>query len=387
MGPQLDRDRAADGRTSGKYQLLQADWKMTTTQWSGHLILKAGALAICALCFAQASAETHQYPDRPIHLVVPYPAGGGADHWGRLVAAKLAERLGQPIVIDNVPGHGGNDGTALAARAAPDGYTLLLGSIGPLVVHQFTYTSLPFDPEQDFVPIALLESSPVLLVAGSSAPVASARELIDLARVQPGNLSYASNGNGSPEQVAGEVFKSRLKIDLRHIPYDGAGLARKAVLAGQAALMFDPCKGALPGIREGLQKPLAVAAVNRLANLPQVPTFEEVGLPGYELRIWTGVLAPAGTPSGIVSTLNEVVRGIVRSADIKAEIAEEGGLAGATTPQSFAAFIKSERRRWSALVRESGVSKVSNGTPAVRDLGTGQRRGDSNFDPRDSSAY
>ena len=132
---------------------------MTTIKWSNRLILKAGTLAISVLCFAQATAETHHYPDRPIQLVVPYPAGGGADHWGRLVAAKLAQRLGQPIIIENVPGSGGNDGTALAATAAPDGYTLLLGSIGPLVVHQFTYTSLPFDPERDFVPIALLESS------------------------------------------------------------------------------------------------------------------------------------------------------------------------------------------------------------------------------------
>jgi tripartite-type tricarboxylate transporter receptor subunit TctC len=214
-----------------------------------------------------------------------------------LVAAKLAERLGQPIIIDNVPGKGGNDGTALAAKAAPDGYTLLLGLIGPLVVHQFTYTSRPFHPERDFVPIALLESSPMLLLAASSAPVASARELIDLARAQPGNLSYASSGSGSPEQVAGELFKTRLKIDLHHIPYDGAGPARKAVLAGQAALMFDPCKGALPRIREGQQKPLAVAAANRLTNLPQVPTFAEVGLRDHELRIWTGVLAPAGAHS------------------------------------------------------------------------------------------
>jgi tripartite-type tricarboxylate transporter receptor subunit TctC len=361
--------------------------EMTTIKWFGHPILKAGTLAISALCLAQASAEAHDYPDRPIHLVVPYPAGGGADHWGRLVAAKIAERLGQPIIIDNVPGKGGNDGTALAATAAPDGYTLLLGSVGPLAVHQFTYTSLPFDPERDFAPIALLESSPMLLVAAASAPVASVRELIDLARAQPGSLSYASNGKGSPEQVAVEVFKARLKIDLHHLPYDGAGPARKAVLAGQTALMFDPCKGALPGIRSGLQKPLAVAAASRLTNLPEVPTFAEVGLPDYELRIWTGVLAPAGTPTAIVSTLNQVLQGIVRSADIKTEIAEEGGQAGATTPQSFAAFIKSERRRWSMLVRESGVSRVSSGTPVVRDTDSGQRRGANNHDPRESSAY
>ncbi|HZO24304.1 MAG TPA: tripartite tricarboxylate transporter substrate binding protein [Steroidobacteraceae bacterium] len=331
---------------------------MAILKSSCDLLLKAGVLAINALGFAQASAAAHPYPDHPVHLVVPYPVGGGADHWGRLLAAGLAERLGQPIIVDNVPRKGGNEGTALVAHAPPDGYTLLLGSIGPLVVHRYTYTSLPFDPERDFVPIALLESSPMLLVAAASVPVVSARELIDLARARPGSLSYASNGIGSPEEVAGELFKARLNIDLHHIPYDGAGPARKAVLAGQAGLMFDPCKGAMPGIRSGLQNPLAVAAANRLASLPRVPTFAEVGVTDYELRIWTGLLAPAGTPPAIVSRLNRMIQEVLRSDDIKTEIAEEGGEVGATTPESFAAFIESERRRWSALVRESGVPRV-----------------------------
>ena len=332
---------------------------MTILKSSSHLTLMAGMLGINWVCFAQVSAQAYHYPDRPVHLVVPYPAGGGADHWGRFVAARLAERLGQPIIVDNVPGNGGNDGTALVARAPPDGYTLLLGSTGPLVVHQFTYASLSFDPERDLVPIALLESSPILLVAGPSTPVASVKELIALAHAQPGVVSYASNGSGSPEQVAGEVFKARLKIDLYHLPFDGAGPARKAVLAGQAALMFDPGKGALPAVRRGLQRPLAVAAAGRLTELPQVPTFAEAGVPNYELRIWTGVLAPAGTPTAVVSTLNQSVQAIVRSADVKKEIAEQGGEAKTTTPRTFGAFIESERRRWSALVHESAVPRVA----------------------------
>lgn len=326
---------------------------------SKHGILLAGLLGIASVCGAQVPAQASHYPDRPVHLVVPYPAGGGADHWGRFVAARLGERLGQPVVVDNIPGNGGNDGTALAARAAPDGYTLLLGSTGPLAVHPFTYASLPFDPGRDFAPIALLESSPILLVAGPSARVASVRELIELAHTHPGVVSYASNGSGSPEQVAGEVFKARLKIDLYHQAFEGAGPARKAVLAGQAALMFDPCKGALPAVRSGLQRPLAVAAASRLAELPQVPTFAEAGVPDYELRIWTGVLAPAGTPAAVVATLNEAVEAIVGSADFGKEIAGQGGEAETTTPGSFGTFIESERRRWSALVRESAVSRVA----------------------------
>jgi tripartite-type tricarboxylate transporter receptor subunit TctC len=313
-------------------------------------------LAAGGACVAQVMPTP--YPQRPVHLVVPYPAGGGADHWGRLIANKLAESLGQPIIVDNVSGAGGNNGTAAAARATPDGYTLLLGSVGPLAVHQFTYTALPFDPKKDFAPIALLESSPILLVASPAVPASSATDLIALAREKPGRVSYASNGNGSPEQVAGELFKKRLELDIRHLPFDGAGPARKAVLAGQASLMFDPCKGALPAIRAGLQKPLAVAAPARLPGLPKVPTFQEIGVPRYELRIWTGILAPAGTPKEIITKLNGAVESLLRSPEVKKEIADEGGEAGNTTPDAFAAFIRAERTRWSALVTESGIAKV-----------------------------
>jgi tripartite-type tricarboxylate transporter receptor subunit TctC len=266
--------------------------------------------------------------------------------------------LGQPVEVSNIPGSGGNNGTAAAARAAPDGYTLLLGSVGPLAVHQSTYATLSFAPERDFVPIALLESSPILLVASPTIRASSGLELIELARSKPGTLSYASNGNGSPEQVAGELFKTRLKLDIQHLPYDGAGPARKAVLAGQASLMFDPCKGALPAIRQGLQTPLAVATRARLPALPQVPTFGEIGLSHYELRIWTGILAPAGTPKQVVGKLNQAVRDILRTPEIRKEIADEGGEAGATTPGQFATFLQTERLQWSALVAESGIPRV-----------------------------
>jgi tripartite-type tricarboxylate transporter receptor subunit TctC len=331
-----------------------------------NLVLAIASLAVASIAIAkvapaQAAAASGHYPNRPVHLIVPYPAGGGADHWARLVAATLAGQLGQPIVVDNVPGKGGNNGTALAAKAQPDGYTLLLGSVGPLTVHQYTYAAMPFNPERDFVPVALLESSPILLVASASTPVSSAAELIGAARARPGSLSYASNGNGSPEEVVGEVFKTRLKLDLQHLPFDGAGPARKAVLAGQANLMFDPCKGALPAVREGRQKPLAVAAASRVTDLPQVPTFAEIGVPDYEMTVWTGILAPAGTDRAIVASLNKAVQAIVRSPDMAKEIASEGGEAGALTPEGFGQFIGTERRHWRALVQESGVERVPAG--------------------------
>ena len=316
------------------------------------------AWPMCGLAATQGSDSATQYPERPIRLIVPYPAGGGADHWARLVAKELSDKLGQPVTVENAPGHGGNDGTSVAARAAPDGYTLLLGSVGPLAVHQFTYAKLAFDPQHDFTPIALLESSPILVVASTGTHISSARELIDLARAKPGILSYASNGNGSPEQIAGELFKKRLSLDIRHVPYNGAGPARKAVLAGQVSLMFDPCKGALPAIRQGLQTPLAVAATARLAALPDVPTFSEIGVGNYKLRIWTGVLAPADTPRDIVAKLNAAIQDILRTPEIKLEIENEGGQAGDTTPEAFAAFLSTNSEHWRELVNESGVHKV-----------------------------
>jgi len=337
----------------------QTDYKMIILHPRRFVLIAIGMLAIQGVSGAQDSGSAAaKYPEKALHLVVPYPAGGGADYWGRLVARKLAERLGQAVIVDNIPGAGGNEGSAAAASAAPDGYTLLLGSVGPLAVHQFTYSALDFDPEKIFVPIALLESSPILLVAAPAVPASSATELIALARAKPAVLSYASNGNGSPEQVAGELFKKRLQLDIRHLPYEGAGPARKAVLADQASLMFDPCKGALPAIRQGLQKPLAVAAAARLPVLPAVPTFAEIGVANYELRIWTGILAPAGTPEEIVATLNQALQAILRTPELKKEIADEGGEAGATTPAAFAAYIQTERKHWSALVKESGVPKI-----------------------------
>jgi tripartite-type tricarboxylate transporter receptor subunit TctC len=321
-----------------------------------HSFLPIIFLGLFPLSGAQAAPAN--YPTKPIRLIVPYPAGGGADHWGRLVAEQLSNTLGQPVQVDNIPGAGGNNGTTVAAGAAPDGYTLLLGSVGPLTVHPYTYTKLHFNAERDFIPIALLESSPILLVANPAVSASSAAELIALARKDPNSISYASNGNGSPEEVAGEVFKKRLSLELKHIPYDGAGPARKAVLAGQAALMFDPCKGALPAIEEGRQKPFAVAATTRLPQLPNTPTFAEIGVRKYELRIWTGVLAPAGTPQPIVNKLNKAVRDALQSATMRKEITDEGGEAGDTSQAEFTEFIQAERRHWFALVAESGIPKV-----------------------------
>ena len=323
------------------------------------LLCLSAASAFVAPLSGHAQTGAAHYPQKPLHLIVPYPAGGGADHWARLVADQLAIKLGQPIIIDNIAGAGGNLGTAAAAHAPADGYTLLLGSVGPQAVHQFTYEALDFNPAKDFAPIALLESTPIVLVSSTTVPADSAKALIDLARAQPAALSYGSNGNGSPEQVAGEIFKRRLQVQIRHVPYRGAGPARKALVAHDVSMMFDPSKGALPAVRQGLQKMLAVAAPTRLSGAPDVPTFAEIGVPHYDLRIWTGIMAPAGTPQPIIARLNRAVIAVLRMPKIQQEIADEQGVAGHTTPAEFRAYIAAERRHWAALVTEAQIPKIA----------------------------
>jgi len=306
-----------------------------------------------------SNSGSSDYPQKPIHLIVPYPAGGGADFWGRLVAEKLSNALGQPVIVDNIPGAGGNNGTAVAAKAAPDGYTLLLGSVGPLVVHPYTYKSLPFDPAKDFVPISLLESSPILLVVNPSVQASSLQQLIALAKAHPGTLTFGSNGKGSPEQIAGELFNKKTGLDIRHVPFDGAGPARKDVVKGGVSMMFDPCKAALAEVKEGKVRALAVASGARLPALPNVGTFSEAGVKEFDLRIWTGVLVPAGTPKDIVAKLNHAILEVLSTPDVEKTVAKEGGELGHTTPEQFGSYIEAERTKWNRLAAETDIPKVN----------------------------
>jgi len=298
------------------------------------------------------------YPNKPIHLIVPYPAGGGADFWGRLVAEKLSNALGQPVIVENIPGAGGNNGTAAVAKATPDGYTLLLGSVGPLTVHPYTYKSLPFDPAKDFVPISLLESSPILLVVNPSVQASSLQQLIALAKAHPGTLTFSSNGNGSPEQIAGALFNKEAGVDIRHVPFDGAGPARKDVVKGGVSMMFDPCKAAMAEVIEGKVRAIGVASPTRLAALPNVSTFSEAGIPGFDLRVWTGVLAPTGTSKDIVSKLNHAVQEVLSTPEVEKTVAEQGGTLAHTTPEQFSSYIHAERTKWSKLAIETEIPRV-----------------------------
>jgi tripartite-type tricarboxylate transporter receptor subunit TctC len=320
------------------------------------------AVILTGLAYGQtkpSNSVTSDYPTKPVRLIVPYPAGGGADFWGRLVAEKLASALGQPVVVDNIPGAGGNNGTAVAAKATPDGYTLLLGSIGPLVVHPYTYNHLSFDPAKDFVPISLLESSPILLVVNPGVQASSMQELIAMAKASPGSLTFGSNGNGSPEQIAGELFNQKAGVDIRHVPFDGAGPARKDVVKGGVSIMFDPCKAAMTLVKEGKVRALGVASSKRLSALPDVPTFGEAGVNGFDLRIWTGILVPTGTPKEIVARLSRATQEILSTPEIEKTVAEYGGELGhTTTPEQFGSYIQAQRDKWSKLAAETDTPKV-----------------------------
>lgn len=298
------------------------------------------------------------YPTREIRLIVPFPAGGGADSWGRFLADKLAALLHQPFLVENAPGYGGNRGTELASRAAADGYTLLLGSVGPLIVHPYTYNNLPFDAEKDLAPIGLFESSPILLLVHPEVRASSVMELVALAKAEPGGLSFATNGNGSPEQVAGELFGRLAGVHLRDVPYDGAGPARTNLSKGKVTMMFDPSKAAMEAVRQGAQRPLAIADMQRSPRLPTVPTFRELGYPELEMRIWIGLFGPRGVPSAVVTKLNATVRTLLEDPAVREAIEEVGGQPMPMTFEGLAAFLTVERSKWRRLVTDAGIRRV-----------------------------
>jgi tripartite-type tricarboxylate transporter receptor subunit TctC len=304
-------------------------------------------------------AQHTGYPEHAIRLLVPYAAGGGADFWARAVSERLADRLHVAITVDNRPGTGGNAGTAIAAAGAPDGYTLLLGSVGPLAVHPATYRQLAFDPATAFAPVGLLESSPLALVIHPSVPAQTLPELLAYAKAHPGTLTCGTNGMGSPEHVAYQWLVQTAGVEIKHVPFDGAGPARKALARNGVSMMLDPMKAAMPAVQKGSERALAVAGPARLPTMPHVPTFAEAGVPGLDgLRIWTGILAPAGTPRAIIDTLNAALRDVMAEPEMRASVAQVGGRATPGSPAEFAAFIRSERGVWRTLARKTGLVGV-----------------------------
>jgi tripartite-type tricarboxylate transporter receptor subunit TctC len=312
--------------------------------------------ALVALAAAGPGISVAQsYPTKPIRLVVPFPAGGSLDVVARAIGQKLTEAWGQPVVIDNRPGAGGNIGADLVAKSAPDGYTILEGALSTHAVNVSLYAKMPYDPIKDFAPITLVAVTPNVLVLNASFPVNTVPELLAYARAHPGKLSFGSGSNGSAGHLAGELFKVEAGVDMVHIPYKGGAPALQALLAGDTQLMFDNLANSEAQIKAGKLKALAVTTAKRSSLAPQLPTLSETGLPGFDIYTWWGFMAPAGTPKEIVAKWNAEVTRILSSPEMKAFFAQQGAEPAADSPEQFAALIKSEIAKYAKIVKQSGA--------------------------------
>ena len=302
--------------------------------------------------FLTCSAQ--QYPSKPIKIIVPFPVGGIADIYSRLIGNRWTELWGQPVVIENRTGAGGNIGADLVAKAAPDGYTVGIGSIGTHAVNVALFSKMPFDPVRDFAPICLALEAEGLLVLHPSVPAQNVPELIALARAKPGALTYASAGAGTASHLAGELFKSMAKVDLLHVPYKGNVPAITDLLAGQTSLIFATMPTVLPHAKAGKLKALATIGATRSKATPEPPTVAET-LPGVEVTNWVGLFAPAGTPPDIVRRLNAETDKFMRSKEIETRLTNEGARFIPMTPEQFGDFVKAEIAKWAPVVRASGA--------------------------------
>lgn len=319
--------------------------------------LAIGAVLCCAAAeaLAQAGAFGGAYPTRAVRVVVPFPPGGGTDIISRTVAQKLGETWGQPVIVDNRAGANGIIGTDVGAKAKPDGYTLLV-VIATHAINPSLYRKLPYDTASDFVPITLMAQYPFILTIHPSLPPRTVKELIALAKGRPGQLSYASSGNGSGPHLGFELFKSTARIDVVHIPYKGAGPANIDLISGQVQLMFNNFLAAMPQIKAGKLRVLAVTSAKRSQVMPDLPTMAEAGLPGFDVTGWYAVLAPAGTPQPIVNKIQTDVATALRVPALNARLSSEGAEPVGSTPQQFAKFLTDEIRKWTKVIAEAKVT-------------------------------
>ena len=326
------------------------------TPWVRPGLRVASACALAAIgCLLTDAGYAQAYPTRPIRLVVPFPAGGSLDVVARAIGQKLTEAWGQPVVIDNRPGAGGNIGADLVAKSAPDGYTILEGALSTHAVNVSLYHKLPYDPIKDFAPITLVAITPNVLVLNRAFPVNSVSELITYAKAHPGALAFGSGSNGSAGHLAGELFKADTGIDMVHVPYKGGAPALQALLAGDTQLMFDNLANSTPQLKAGKLKALAVTTGKRSPLAPELPTLAESGLPGFDIYTWWGLLAPAGTRPEIIAKWNAEVARILGTPEMRAFFAGEGAEPAPTTPDEFAALIRSETTKYARIVKLSGA--------------------------------
>ena len=326
---------------------------MTPSFTQRRLALLTIAATAAALSAPALSLAQQAYPSKPVRLVVPFAAGGTTSILARLLADRMAQGLGQPIVVDNRPGAGGNVGMEHVARSEPDGYTLLMGPIG-MAINPALYAKMPFDPIKDLAPIGRYAGVPNLLVVHPAVPAKNVRELVDYAKAHPGKLNYASNGNGTSSHLAAEMLKSAAGIDISHVPYKGGGPAMQDLIGGQVHMLFDQIPAVLPQVEGGRVRALGVSSLQRSATAKDIPAISET-LPGFDMTVWFGFLAPANTPQDIVKKLNHEMLKAIQVPDFQVQLAKMGVTPMPSSPEEFRTFIASETLRWAQVVKSSGA--------------------------------
>jgi len=314
-------------------------------------VLLAAALGACVV---SASAQ-QAYPNKPIRLIVPFPPGGGTDIVARLVSSKLQDTLKWTVIIDNRPGAGGNIGVDLAAKSPADGYTVVMGQTSNLAVNPTLYSKLPYNPIKDFVPVTTVATAPLVLVVAANSPYKTLADVVSAAKAKPGDITFASPGNGTVAHLTGELLQKAAGIKLQHVPYKGSTQAINDLMGGSVQLYMSSVPSAMSQIKSGKIRPLAVTSEKRSDDLPQIPTINESGYKGFNAVTWFGLLVPAGTPAPIVSRLNTEVNKVLQMKDLQQKIGAEGGDAQGSTPEEFAGLLKTDIVKWGQVVKESGA--------------------------------
>ncbi|AWP59974.1 tripartite tricarboxylate transporter substrate binding protein [Bordetella bronchiseptica] len=318
-------------------------------------VLRIAYTLALGAALAAPAAVAAPFPDRPVRLVVPYPPGGGADIFARTLSEPLAAQLGQPVIVENRPGANGIIGTDAVARAAPDGYTILLGNSGPNAINQAIYPDLPYDAVDSFEEVSLIGYTTHVLVVNPGVEARSVTELIELARRSPGRLNFASTGQGGTPHLAGELFKLMTGTDMVHVPYKGASPSNADVIAGQVQLTFNTLPPLMTSIKAGKVRALAVTGKQRSQLLPEVPTIDEAGVAGYDVQTWYGIHAPAGTPAAVVDRLNQALVAVLSNAQVRAALVGQGYEVATSTPGEFSRMVRDDVAKWRKVVKEARV--------------------------------
>ncbi|MFT0862352.1 Bug family tripartite tricarboxylate transporter substrate binding protein [Ancylobacter sp. G4_0304] len=313
----------------------------------------AAALS-AAVLFAPGLATAQDFPNRPVTLVIPFAAGGSTDLVGRLIAERMSQELGQPVVVENRGGAGGTLGTAAVAKATPDGYTMLMGTVSTHALNQALYKNLPYDPDKSFAPVSLLVVVPNVLVVNPEFPAKTVQELIDILKANPDKYSYASSGNGTPLHLSGELFNSMAGVDMQHIPYKGAGPALVDVLGNQVPIMFDNLPSSSDHIKSGKLRALGVTTKERAPSFPDLPAIAET-IPGYETYTWNALFAPAGTPPEVVAKLNAAANNALKDPKVQARLADFSATVVGSTPEELGEHVKKEVAKWAPIVKATGA--------------------------------